>query len=94
MTKRQKKLSKQREALYDLYPDSEFMFMNGHDEAIVGIVEYFGSQQQLCYDKEKVLQKLMKSGMTYEEACEYFDFNIIGAYMGEQTPVFIELINI
>jgi len=27
--------------------------------------------------------------MTEEEALEYFDFNIEGAYMGEQTPHYV-----
>jgi hypothetical protein len=27
--------------------------------------------------------------MTYEEAMEYFDYNILGAWMGEYTPVYI-----
>jgi hypothetical protein len=27
--------------------------------------------------------------MTREEAEEYMDFNVLGAYMGEGTPVFI-----
>ena len=27
--------------------------------------------------------------MTYEEAVEYFEFNVIGAWVGEQTPMFL-----
>ena len=27
--------------------------------------------------------------MTYEEAMEFFDFNIQGAWMGEFTPIYI-----
>jgi hypothetical protein len=34
----------------------------------------------------------MKDGMEYDEALEYFDFNIAGAYVGEQTPIFIHKI--
>ena len=30
-----------------------------------------------------------RDGMTYEEAIEYFDYNILGAWMGEYTPVYI-----
>lgn len=29
--------------------------------------------------------------MTNEEAIEYFEYNIIGAYVGEKTPTFIQL---
>jgi hypothetical protein len=31
--------------------------------------------------------------MSYEEAIEWYDFNIIGAYVGEKTPVFMESIS-
>jgi hypothetical protein len=31
-----------------------------------------------------------RSEMTYEEAVEYFDFNIAGSYMGEYTPLYLE----
>ena len=27
--------------------------------------------------------------MTYEEAIEYFDFNVTGAYVGKNTPIFV-----
>ena len=30
--------------------------------------------------------------MSHEEAQEYFDFNVIGAWVGEGTPIFIEVI--
>jgi hypothetical protein len=28
--------------------------------------------------------------MSWEEAVEYFDFNVAGAWVGESTPVFLE----
>ena len=28
--------------------------------------------------------------MSYEEAVEFFDFNVEGAYMGKGTPMYIE----
>ena len=31
-----------------------------------------------------------RSKMSYEEAVEYFDFNIAGSYMGEYTPLYLE----
>jgi len=39
--------------------------------------------------KEKCLKILHdRDGMTWEEALEFFDFNVTGAYMGALTPVF------
>jgi hypothetical protein len=32
----------------------------------------------------------MKQGMSHEEALEYFDYNVKGAYMGEKTPVWVD----
>jgi hypothetical protein len=28
--------------------------------------------------------------MSYEEAIEYFEYNVLGAYVGENTPIFID----
>tara|TARA_R110000824_G_scaffold264523_1_gene453354 strand:- start:483 stop:764 length:282 start_codon:yes stop_codon:yes gene_type:complete len=43
------------------------------------------------YSEEKVIEVFVKrDGMTWDEAVEFFDFNVKGAYVGEQTPLFIE----
>ena len=31
----------------------------------------------------------MKEGMTDEEAVEYFEYNVVGSWMGEGTPIFL-----
>jgi hypothetical protein len=47
--------------------------------------------QAICYDEDKVIEILMeRDGMTYEEAVEYFEFNIAGAWVGESTPFFMQ----
>lgn len=28
--------------------------------------------------------------MTHEEALEYFNFNVVGGWVGEETPLFLE----
>ena len=44
----------------------------------------------LVYSVEKILNILMtRDGMSYEEAVEFFEFNIEGAYMGPLTPVYV-----
>ena len=30
--------------------------------------------------------------MTHEDAIEYFEFNVIGTWVGDNTPVFIEFV--
>jgi hypothetical protein len=59
---------------------------DGLNDALVGVT----TKGVAVYDVDKILAILMeRDGMTEEEALEYFDFNIEGAYMGEQTPHYV-----
>jgi hypothetical protein len=81
-----------RADITDLYGDDEpnILFAEGFDEAIAGVV-WDGERTRVVYDTELILELLMgRSEMTYEEAVEYFDFNINGSYMGEYTPFYLE----
>lgn len=78
-----------REELSDRYPDLLVMEPR-YDVAIVGVVNRIGTTA-ICYDESKVIEILMnEDGMEYEEAREYYDFNILGAWVGETTPFFLE----
>ena len=63
--------------------------MDGFNDCIIGSVERFGQEPIICYDKNKVLKKNMKDGMTEEEAVEYFEYNQLGAWVGDTTPCFL-----
>jgi hypothetical protein len=80
-----------RDELAEIDPD--LLLMDGFDDCIIGICEAFGSVPVVAYDYDKVLANLQASGMTYEEAVEYHEFNQAGAYVGERTPVFIRRIH-
>ena len=63
---------------------------DGFDEAIVGIVRQFNQPTKVVYDYGKCLKILEKrDGMTLEEAIEYMEFNVVGAYVGEDTPAWL-----
>ena len=68
------------------YPDSSFVKADGFDDCIVGVD---GREERLVYDVSKVIEKLAKD-MPYNEAVEYFYFNIECAYVGEQTPIWMD----
>jgi len=68
------------------YP--ELLTLDGFDEAILGVVERC-DLLVVCYDRNKILEILMRD-MNLDEAMEYFEFNILGAYMGEHTPVYLD----
>jgi len=57
----------------------------------VGVGERFGGPPMAVLDVEKMFKKMEKDGMTREEAIEYFEFNILGAYIGDQTPVYMHV---
>ena len=81
-----------RADITDLYGDDEpnILFAEGFDEAIAGVV-WDGERTRVVYDTELILELLMgRSEMSYEEAVEYFDFNIAGSYMGVYTPLYLE----
>ena len=80
-----------RKDIKDLYGDDEpeILFADGYDEAIAGVV-WDGERTRVVYTTEKILAILMEDGMTYDEASEYFDFNVAGAYMGVYTPLYLE----
>jgi hypothetical protein len=78
-----------REEIAENYPDLLVMDPEYLDEAIIGVATRIGLEA-VCYDTEKVIELLMQhDGMGYEEAIEYMDFNMKGAWVGETTPVFL-----
>lgn len=62
---------------------------DGFDEAFVGIGYRCANQPCAVYDRDKCIEVLEGQGMTHDEAEEFFDFNTAGAYVGEQTPIFV-----
>ena len=64
------------------------LFCDGMEEALIGIGEQFSNPPIAVYDRAKCIEILARD-MTYEEAVEYFDYNVIGAWVGEQTPMFV-----
>jgi transcriptional regulator len=47
---------------------------------------------KIVYDIDEVINILIRDGMDVDEAIEYYEYNIAGAYVGENTPSFIRLI--
>lgn len=70
------------EAVYE-----SLLFMDGFDEAILGVADNF-REPVVVYYRKKCIEILCKE-MDYMDAVEYFDFNVAGAYVGEQTPIII-----
>ena len=67
------------------------MLLEGFDEALLGYgATWDGNSQvdRLIYDGDKLIDIFVeRDGMTVEEAIEFIDYNIIGAYVGPKTPI-------
>ena len=70
------------------YPDEEILIPDGFEEAFVGIATQFNKPIAI-FDRQKCLEILCRD-MSYEDAVEYFSYNVEGAYVGENTPAFID----
>lgn len=62
-------------------------------DAIIGRVERYGTPTLILLDREKCINIFMeRDGMTREDAEEFFEFNVIGSWVGEGTPCFATLL--
>jgi hypothetical protein len=70
-----------------LKPDGFDGNKDGYDPAILGITD----NGELVYSKEIMVELLMQMDdeMTEEDAWEFLEFNCFCAYVGDQTPIFI-----
>ena len=67
------------------------ILLDGLEDAILGVVEEFGTSGcRILYSKHKILTILCeRDGMTWSEAEEFYDYNILGLYASEQNPIFL-----
>ena len=65
------------------------MTADGFDNAIVGVEP---NSMRLVYDRDKMIGILMTDEEMEEiDAIEYLEYNTWNAYVGEKTPIFIEI---
>jgi len=70
--------------------NKEALTADGFEEALIGYVERFGQNSLALYDRERCIEILMgRDGMDREGAEDFFESNVIGVWMGENTPAFV-----
>ena len=77
---------------YLLSEDENIVLADGFEDAFIGIGRQQFGKPIAIYDRLKCIKILMKD-MSEEEAEEHFQFNTEGAWVGEQTPIFLQRIN-
>lgn len=61
----------------------QLLFADGFDDAIIGVDLH---SMRVIYSVSRCIE-LLQLDMNEEDAAEYFDFNVLNAYVGEQTPI-------
>ena len=71
--------------------DEGIVTLSGMDGAIIGTT-IRESVEIAVYSEQKILDLLIyRDGMTREESRDYFDFNMVGSWIGTRTPVIVTL---
>jgi len=85
------KVKKLREYCTENAPET--LFADGFDDAIIGLANVFNNYI-VVYDRAKCIEIIVeRDGLTFEEAEEFFSYNVTGAYVGDFTPAFFEPID-
>jgi hypothetical protein len=70
------------------FAQDEVMLADGFDSAFMGIAS-INETDVAVYDEVECINVLRRDGMSGSEAREYFDFNVKGSHIGDQTPVYV-----
>jgi hypothetical protein len=73
--------------------DNEILLADGFEDAYIGLARQFTKNPLALYDRNKCIEILIQDGMEEDEAEEYFQYNVEGAWVGENTPMFLQPLN-
>lgn len=66
------------------------LLCDGFDEAVIGFSQRMNEPLLAVYSYDKMVDILIeRDGLSYEDATEYIDFNVVGAWVGPQTPIIV-----
>lgn len=79
-----------KDHLMEILEEEECLTADGFDDALVGCT--YGANVVAVYDINKMIEILMEEGTNYDDAVEFLDYNVVGAYLGEKTPLYINFV--
>jgi hypothetical protein len=66
------------------------LYADGFDDAILGFSHEWTDTPKVVYSKLKMIEVCEEQGMSVEEAIEYLEYNVWGAYVGDGTPIYAD----
>lgn len=95
-TQQDRDRKKLNDAVCDIMGDeSEALLADGFEKAAIGVVAYdiAKGSSRVVYDYDACIAILMeRDGMSDEDAAEHMEFNVVGAYVGAGTPLFVKML--
>lgn len=79
-----------KDDLMEILEEEECLTADGFDDALIGCT--YGANVVAVYDIDKMIEILMEEGLDWDEAAEFLDFNVVGAYVGEKTPKYMRFV--
>lgn len=70
------------------------LLADGFNDAVIGTGERAGQPIIVVYDFDRCVAILCeRDNMSIDEAVDYMYFNVIGSWMGDETPIFMRHVN-
>lgn len=79
-----------KDDLMEILEEQECLTADGFDDALIGCT--YGANVVAVYDIDKMIETLIEEGLDWDEASEFLDFNVVGAYVGEKTPKYMRFV--
>lgn len=78
-----------RELIIEMFADTDdILFADGLDDAIIGFDQ---NLWKVVYSRNMCVECIMKEDdMSEEDALEHLEYNTFNAYVGDNTPIWIE----
>ena len=76
-----------KEQLMEVLAEEECLTADGFEAALVGFT--CGTNTVAVYDISRMIDILVDEGMERNDAVEHIDYNVIGSYVGDKTPIYI-----
>ena len=70
--------------------EEECLTADGFDAALVGCT--YGANVVAVYDIQRMIEVLVNEGMDHDDAVEFLEYNVVSAYLGEKTPLYVNFV--
>lgn len=67
---------------------SELILIEGYDDCIIGVAQQY-DRVFVVYDQDKMVEKMVAGGMSWEDARELHAVKQATSWMGDGTPAFM-----